>query len=152
MVWNWPCGLTSSLHASVDISFLCESVFTRGEIHSECYFEMLATPHLYSWVFFFFCLLIDGKCLQNLIQIEKSKNTAFVHGDSLLQMSCLHILKLKINTPLYIRKNYFSASAVGGLWISSLAAGSHQARQWFGLHRACNWAQAPRDAWLCCRQ
>lgn len=69
-----------------------------------------------------FCLLIDGKCLQNVLQIEKSKDTAFVCMESLLQMSCLHILKLKINTPLRVEKEYFTASVVKRLWISSLAA------------------------------
>lgn len=94
--------------------------FIQGAIHS-CTIFTGKEPFMVRVGFF--CLLIDGKCLQNVLQIEKSKNTAFVCMESLLQMSCLHILKLKINTPLHIKKEYFTASVVKRLWISSLAAG-----------------------------
>lgn len=83
--------------------------------------------------------------LENVLQIEKQeKNTAFVYVESLLQMSCLHILKLKINTPLHIKKEYFTASVVKRLWISSLAAGLQWSEKgwgcWQGTLGMCCWA------------
>lgn len=82
----------------------------------------------------FFCLVIDGESLQNLIQIEKSKNTAFVSVESLLQMSCLHIFKWKINTPLHIKKECFLS-----IWcrkVMDFLISSSSWRSWLGRSRA----------------
>lgn len=78
----------------------------------------------------FFRLVIDGKSLQTLIQIEKSKNTAFVSAESLLQMSCLHIFKLKINTPLHIKKECFLSICCGK--VMDFLISSSSSRSWLG--------------------
>ena len=120
----YHCDINLTLRFDKFIAHSClHQLFTREHLFRD---ESLVILFLQAssllWVGLgFFCPLIDGKCLQNAIQIKKSKNTAFVCMESLLQMSCLHILKLKINIPLPIKKEYFTASVVKRLWISSLA-------------------------------
>lgn len=101
------------------------SVFVQGEIPGEYCFCRQTAPRAGLG---FFCLVIDGKSLQNLIQIEKSKNTAFVSAESLLQMSCLHIFKLKINTPLHIKKECFLSICCGKVMDFLISSGS--SRSW----------------------